>query len=1675
MQRKIFFCFLILIIMFSSFPNGVLFSSNSSSVEAASQTKTIRIDRGTYSNTMQWESSKIYNFPNASIGNYPSTYVFEEGGYKGTLQATRIILTPLNRQTNRSVTLTDTWTDSTFRIDKNSVPVPNTRQVTHTDSVTGTTITRNLPKNGELRSIDSRVIKAFSYSYGRGDNYDPVGNTTLGYMSNNTTTYWGGTLRYSNAPRPPNDYYGPDASTYGTKGWTLESIAWDECCVRDARDSRYHHLTRNDGYRWRSDASNGRRTYNQYRKGVVLAYSRNVTGHKYRQSYRGTYSLPDTATRWKVEVEYTGTIHGTNLRANSIDIFNPWDGRLMSGDLTQGVSYHARVQYINNGSTNVGAHTVALYNGNTRLGEIRVPNLQSGRTHQVTIPFTPTITNSHYDMNLRAVVDDRDEIKETNENDNETSISKRVNFVNLRAINITIRDLNFQPVTTVTPGMTYRAYIFFANEGAPVGAHFVHLLSGTNRLLGSRRIGGLGTGASGEIWIEFTAPHDSTEFIGFVDAIDEIVESNEFDNTVSTTGLVHTRNLVAESLEFFDNDGNLATTLIQGETYEVRYTHRNDSLVGTPGRRDSFHSYGFNTPVNIDVGPMQPGERRTERFSFTPTRVGEKISRIHINSFHDINETNYNDNTAINVTNVTQINLKALNITLTDTDHNLVSTLRVDNEYLARITYNNESDLPVEGHTVTLFDGEQIIGEHYVESLLNNRALTITIPFTLSVGGNRTLTAFVDSEDDIKEHNETDNKVSTTRTVLDTNLKALDIYMTDLNNEPVESLVRDKEYIAHITYLNDSSQSIPQHTVRLTEGNTTLVERRENAMIAGAERTISYRFTARNTGTHTYTAILDPDDEIIERTTEDNRVSTSFPVHYVNLRADNIRITDLNDNNVTELTQGFEYHAVVTYTNQSTLEVLPHYISLTDNSGQIVEVPVEEIASGEMRTVRIPFIAENNGTQTFIAMVDSKDDIVEANENDNTVSINRIVRPVNLRADNIEITDKDNNPISTLVQGYEYHAHVTYTNESNISVPEHVVGIFDEGHLIGELSSAAMQRDETKTIVVPFIAEYNGERTIWAFVDIYDEIVESTLLDNEVSTNKIINFVNLKATDIIITDMNDNEMSTLVQGIQYRAHVSYENESDIPVPSHHVSISSDNSQLHERAVTSMERGQTRTTTFTFTASERGTVVFSGMTDSRDMVQETDETDNEVFVTKDVHFVNLKAEDIVITDMNNVPTDTLVHNIEYVAHITYKNESEISVPAHYISLHENGNELNDISVGQISAGQSRTVEIPFLATQHGERTFTGIVDSRDQIIETDETDNEVSTTVSVNIVNLVAESIDFINETNEIQSHLVKGESYYARITYLNDSEIDVPSHHVSLSEQGQQINEVEAAPMRSGERQTVLVEFTAEHAGANRLFEGFVDSRDVIVETDETDNTISQGMLVNTRPDISMSYLPVPVYQGDEVTIIMIPTDEDGHLLDVELIMEKGDSDPEIVYTAENITSGTELEYVIPNIDLDRYTFTSRVRDELGEEAEVSLTFDVLPLTIEGAVTHTEEWEEIHEKNGNLPHQFYSGEPFILDATLTDYPINYVKVTFMGEQQRGTIKEISTYLEEISSISYVGDIFDETLIEGDTSLKNGDVTFEFEVEYANGFVATDIVIVEIIGRLHDAFRFRQTF
>ncbi len=216
----------------------------------------------------------------------------------------------------------------------------------------------------------------------------------------------------------------------------------------------------------------------------------------------------------------------------------------------------------------------------------------------------------------------------------------------------------------------------------------------------------------------------------------------------------------------------------------------------------------------------------------------------------------------------------------------------------------------------------------------------------------------------------------------------------------------------------------------------------------------------------------------------------------------------------------------------------------------------------------------------------------------------------------------------------------------------------------------------------------------------------------------------------------------------------------------------------------------------------------------------------------------------------------------------------------------------------------------------------------------------------------------------------------------------------------------------------------------------------------------------NKPPVADLEVTPQDIYEWDEVTLIDKSTDPD-----------KGDYITEWEYTVYS-PSGEKTIYSTQNPsfqvkELGAWIVTMRVKDSKGKWSiePAYKEFVVNQLSIEGAVSHTDQWNERRKEfNQNKTgtdesprsySTFWAGEKFMLDATVTDTGNSTTK----PESVTAVLVKEGT-LSLLSSTDQV--IFDGEMWEADfDQLSDGDYTFRFTVNWSNGAVKTADVDITI--------------
>lgn len=1350
--------------------------------------------------------------------NFASSYDVNENGYTGTIPKVSTIWTP-NWVTGRSINLSSNIQSVSYYAQLSDWSYPSSVVAIYNDTDSGKTINANLPLLKTPSVISSRVETESNTSLGRYDNYDPANHSTLGWMSNNSSTYYGGAESYYDAsPRRPVDYYGPSGS-----GWKLIDVGWDDPYAIYAPDV--------NRTRWTSDKGSGG-NINLYRRGVWLTYERSVTKYKYQADYGADVSLPDYIKDYSGLAKYQGVVTKSTGTTTSYNNYTDW---------TVTVDYEGTVQAIDNPPVAQFTCKSQVFVG-TGAAEPSLQSLVDSYGRNV------MINDTSYDP------DPWDSITETwaystdggATYTNASSITS-FNTPGTYKIRLTVKDTGNPPYSGPFTSTAYQTVKVYPLNHKPV-AYFE--IGNAQPMKTGDAISYLNANMSeaGDSWDSITTytwqwkNHTSSTWTSGKPAsfategaydirlkvtdkgnnpdINDSLTSDWLQRTVIVQNNPQPMNIKMDSIEVVGASDNLPVTkMAYGDSYKIKIVLRNTELSDIKLPFDILYDFGsmgyeiITYSGNI-IGQNNPITLYSSVFVANTTKTTES-PLAYADYANFIPETNENDNA------------KKITLPLVNNRPPIASFTLTPNPQLSAkpITYNNTSSDP-DGDALTNFWWYQ-----QADSSGNFDTNDASVKW-VSTGSSpqSSFTVTVSTKYRIRLRVRDVNGAYSGYAYQDITVLPYSVKPTaDFTVAPNPQLTGQALTYTDNSHVNDTWETIVQREwswskdgvtwntaatppSSLTTGDWTIRERvlgSGNSLSPGlwsdmCVRTITIlpyntKPTANFTVTPnpqlfaqtlTYTDSSTPNDSWDALTTWEwsyssnggttwstaastppssfntpgaykvrlrvkdtgNALSPALWSDYCikdvsildqNIKATSIDIVNVADTNpVATLQMNKQYRAKVVLTNTGNTIISSFKVDLKENGTLLSNTTtVTNLAAGTSTTVYITFTETSNGSRTFTSMADFDNAVSETNESDNTVSVTETSVKVNLKAVSIDVVGTADDISKTeLQQGKQYRAKVSILNDGDTDLTNFIVGLYENGTKLTTSTVASLVHtagSNSNTAYITFTASNRGTRTFMAKVDDSNSIDESDETDNTVSKDLICNRLNVKAVSIQLLDTNNVAVTSMIQGLQYKAAINVTNDGDKDLSSFNIGLYDNSSNTLTGAVKvgttslTLAKGASTTVNITFTANNRGTRIFIGFADDTNVLDETDETDNQVNASTTVNKVNVKAVSISVQDSNGVAQTVLSKGVAYNVKINLTNDGDVNLGAFNLGLYENGVRKSSVAIVSLNTGVTTTYTIAYTPQLTGGLTLRAFADDNLQIVESIETDNQVSTVLTVN--------------------------------------------------------------------------------------------------------------------------------------------------------------------------------------------------------------------------------------------------------------------------------------------------------------------------------------------------------
>ncbi len=466
--------------------------------------------------------------------------------------------------------------------------------------------------------------------------------------------------------------------------------------------------------------------------------------------------------------------------------------------------------------------------------------------------------------------------------------------------------------------------------------------------------------------------------------------------------------------------------------------------------------------------------------------------------------------------------------------------------------------------------------------------------------------------------------------------------------------------------------------------------------------TVTRTFTWKaQEGSHAIKAIVDKDDQILEINESNNEKSVNFAetsppdliVEGITWSPETPSIKDTVIFTVTIKNQG---------NGKASNSRVAYYIDDTFLTSDYLDPISPNATANETFTWKA-----QAGTQIIKAVADYLDWVTESDETNNEITATLPTMIPDLIISSI--TGSPENPSIEDTVTFT----VTIKNQGNGKAGSSRVYFYvDDSHLgyqdVPELNVGA---SETKTFTWTAQA---GLHDIKAVADHLDLIAESDETNNET-------MVTFPIPDLIIKSITGSPETPSIGAI-VTFTVTIMNQGTSLADSSHIHFYVDDSSLSYEDVPELGAGATATKVFTWTA-QAGTQIIKAVVDSDSEVSENDETNNEKTVT-----LSVPAPDLFIETVTWLPIEPAIgDNVTFTVNLTNQGTQSANSSLIYFYIDAAYQGYQDVPELEVSATVNKTFIWP---AQAGLHTFQVVADKNNHIMESQESNNEETVTLSI---------------------------------------------------------------------------------------------------------------------------------------------------------------------------------------------------------------------------------------------------------------------------------------------------------------------------------------------------------
>jgi subtilase family serine protease len=680
--------------------------------------------------------------------------------------------------------------------------------------------------------------------------------------------------------------------------------------------------------------------------------------------------------------------------------------------------------------------------------------------------------------------------------------------------------------------------------------------------------------------------------------------------------------------------------------------------------------------------------------------------------------------------------------------------------------------------------------------------------------GSHVIKAVADSNNEVTESDEANNiKIYSLSTL------APDLIIETITWEPENPQINDMVTFTVTIKNQGSARARPSRVYFYIDGSSRGYQEVQG-IDAGATATETFTWFAK-AGSHAIKAVADETNYITENDETNNEKTITFLTFPPDLIIEMITWEPADSQE--EGAVGETVIFTVTIKNQggkSDFFYVAYYIDDAYRTSAIVN-PIDAGASANKTfTWTAKF-----GSPAIKAVADSKGQVTESDETNNEKTITFLTIAPDLIVETI--TWEPENP----QRSDNVTFSVTIKNQGNSSANPSRVYLYIDGSSRGYMDIKKLVANAAKTETFIWPAQ-TGSHAIKAVADETNHITENDEANNE----KTVIFLTLPP-DLIIEMITASPVGpSLGETVTYTATIK--NQGSGPSGPSYVAYYIDDTYLTSDYVNPLNAGASANETFIWSAQADYHTI-KAVADSNNEVTESDETNNENTVISSVR-------DLIIETITGSPTGPSVGDTVTFT-VTIKNQGNVRAGPSRVAYYIDGSSRGYQQVQEIDAGATATKTFTWIA-QAGYHTIKAVADSKNEVTESDETNNE--NTVIFPVPDLIIETITWSPEEPS------ESDTVTFSVIIKNQGSDITGSSRVAYYIDDAYLTSALVNPIDAGASANETFSWIAQ--GGSYAIKAVADSNNEVTESDEANNENTVILSVFLPPAPTPTPAPTP-------------------------------------------------------------------------------------------------------------------------------------------------------------------------------------------------------------------------